>query len=69
MAAIEFMQNNRDLAEHYANQSLDFNRNNFNALQVLSVLYRESGEKDKALKILQTILSVDQLSHFADFEY
>jgi tetratricopeptide (TPR) repeat protein len=68
MAAIEFLQNNRELTEHYANQSLDFNRYNFNALQVLAVLYRNSGEKGKAEKILQTILSVDQLSHFADFE-
>ncbi len=68
MAAIEFLQNNKELTEHYANQSLDFNRYNFNALQVLAVLYRKSGEKDKAEKTLQTILAVDQLSHFADFE-
>lgn len=68
MSAIEFLQNNKGLTEHYANQSLDFNRYNFNALQNLAVLYRKSGDKDKAQKILQTILKVDQLSHFADFE-
>ncbi|HUX97359.1 MAG TPA: DUF5107 domain-containing protein [Bacteroidales bacterium] len=68
MAAIEFMQNNKTLTEHYANQSLDYNRYNFNALQVLAVLYRKSGEKAKAEAILKNILSVDQLSHFADFE-
>ena len=69
MAAIELSLNNKPLAEHYANQSLDYERYNFNALQVLAVLYRKTGEKDKAEKILQTILSVDQLSHFADFEH
>ena len=69
MAAIELMLNNKELTEHYANQSLDFERYNFNALQVLAVLYRKTGEKEKAEKIIQTILSVDQLSHFADFEH
>ena len=69
MAAIEFMQNNKPLTEHYANQALDYNRYNFNALQVLAVLYRTSGEKSKAEKIIETILSFDQLSHFADFEH
>ena len=68
MAAIELIQNNKQLTEHYANQALDYNRYNFNALQVLAVLYRKSGEKAKAEKVIQTILSVDQLSHFADFE-
>lgn len=68
MAAIEFRQNNMELTEHYADQSLDFERYNFNALQVLAVMFRKEGEKEKAQKILQTILSVDQLSHFADFE-
>jgi tetratricopeptide (TPR) repeat protein len=69
MAAIELRLNNKELTEHYANQSLDFERYNFNALQVLAVLYRKEGDKDKAEKIIQTILSVDQLSHFADFEH
>ena len=68
MAAIEFMKNNKELTVHYANQALDFNRYNFNALQVLAVHYRKSGEKAEAQKTIQTILSVDQLSHFADFE-
>ncbi len=68
MAAIEFLLNDKQLTEHYAKQALDYNRYNFNALQVLAVLYRKSGDKAKAEKLIQTILSVDQLSHFADFE-
>lgn len=69
MAAIEFILNKKPLSEHYANQSLDYNRYNFNALQILAVLYRKSGEKAKAEKIIETILSFDQLNHFADFEH
>ena len=69
MAAIEMRLNDRLLTEHYANQALDFGRYNFNALQVLAALYRKNGEKNKAEEILKTILSADQLSHFADFEY
>jgi Tfp pilus assembly protein PilF len=68
MAVIEMRLNNKLLTEHYANQALDYGRYNFNALQVLAALYRKNGEKDKAEEILKTILSVDQLSHFADFE-
>jgi len=68
MAAIEFLLNDKELTEHYAKQALDYNRYNFNALQVLAVLYRKSGDIAKAEKVIQTILSVDQLSHFADFE-
>jgi tetratricopeptide (TPR) repeat protein len=68
MAAIEFIQNDKPLTEHYANLALDYNRYNFNALQVLAVLSRKSGDKAKAEKTIQTILSIDQLSHFADFE-
>ncbi len=68
MASIEFVQKNKEMTEHYANLALDFNRYNFTALQILAVHYRKSGEKEKAEKIIQTILSIDQLSHFADFE-
>jgi len=35
MAAIELNLNNKELTEHYANLALDFDRYNFNALQVL----------------------------------
>jgi tetratricopeptide (TPR) repeat protein len=68
MAAIELMMNNKPLTEHYANLALDYNRTNFNALQVLAVLYRKSGETAKADKYVETIIKIDQLSHFADFE-
>jgi hypothetical protein len=68
MAVIEFKMNDKSLARHYANLSLDFNRRNLIALQLLAVLYRKSGETELADNILETISNIDHLSHFADFE-
>ena len=68
MAAIQLQLNDKPLTEHYANLALDYDRNNINALQVLAVLYRKSGETVLADKIIQTLSTLDPLSHFADFE-
>ena len=38
MAGIQLQLENREFAEHYVNQSLNYNRFNFNALQVLTIL-------------------------------
>jgi tetratricopeptide (TPR) repeat protein len=68
MAEVEFLLNNKELTEHYATLSLDFNRTNLNALHLLSILYRKSGEVSKAEKYLKTLKEIDPLSHFANFE-
>jgi Tfp pilus assembly protein PilF len=68
MATIELIQGNKQLTEHYAGQALDYNRTNINALQVLAVLYRKSGDNLMADKYVQTLTTIDPLSHFADFE-
>ncbi|MFC2098888.1 DUF5107 domain-containing protein, partial [Bacteroidota bacterium] len=68
MAAIQLQLENKALTEHYANLALDYNRNNFNALEVLAVLYRKSGETAKADKFVEAISTSDPLNHFADFE-
>ena len=68
MAEIQLQLNNKPLTEHYANLALDYDRNNINALQVLAVLYRKSGETVLADKFIQTLSTLDPLSHFADFE-
>ena len=65
MAGIELQLNNLDLAEHYANQSLDFNRFNFNAFKVLVIVYRQQGNPDLADKMTENILALDPLNHFA----
>jgi len=68
MAGIELQLNNLALAEHYTKQSLDFNRFNFNALKVLAITYRLRGEVNLAEQIVATLISMDPLNHFADFE-
>ena len=68
MATVKLIQNDKPLTEHYASLALDYNRTSINALQVLSVLYRKSGETAMADKYIQTLSSIDPLSHFADFE-
>ena len=68
MAGIELQLGNKELTEHYGNLSLDYNRTNFNALEVLAILYRKSGETALADKYIETISTLDPLNHFADFE-
>jgi hypothetical protein len=68
MAEIQLKLNNKPLTEHYANLALDYDRNNINALQVLTALYRKSDEIVLADKYNQTLSTLDPLSHFADFE-
>jgi tetratricopeptide (TPR) repeat protein len=68
MASIELRLGNNDMTEHYANLALDYDRNNFNALKVLAVLSRKLGKTVLADNYIQTISSLDPLSHFADFE-
>ena len=68
MAGIELQLSNLELAEHYANQALDFNRFNFKALKVLAITYRLRGEANLADQILVTLIALDPLNHFVDFE-
>ena len=68
MAGIKFRQNDYELAEQYAHQSLDYNRFNINALEVLELIYRKIGKRDLSTKVLSQILEIDPLNHFASFE-
>ena len=68
MAGVELQLNNLTLAEHYAKQSIDFNRFNFNALKVLAIIYRQHGDANLAEQTIATLISMDPLNHFADFE-
>ncbi len=68
MAGIQLQLENKELTEHYGNLSLDYNRNNFNALEALTILYRKSGKTALADKYIEAISNLDPLNHFADFE-
>jgi len=68
MAAIQLKLEDNSLAVHYANLALDYDRNNFSALEVLVIVCRKSGDTNKADKYIETISNLDPLNHFADFE-
>ena len=68
MAEISIMDQNRRLAEIYANKSLDYNRFNINAHQVLAVTTRLAGDITGTDQSLDAILEIDPLNHFAHFE-
>ncbi len=68
MAAVYLQLDDMKLADHYARLSLDFERNNFNALQVLAIMARKINATGKAEEYLKTISVLDPLNHFADFE-
>ena len=67
--AILFLQEN-DLfrAEEYARRSLDYNAYNLLGCQILAVIFRLSGEIDKAESFLNRLLEIDPLCHMARFE-
>lgn len=68
MAAIELQLKDYELTGHYAQLALNFNKDNFNALKVLAVLYRKLEEPAQAIKYTETIIMLDPLNHFADYE-
>lgn len=55
-------------SEHYAFRSLDYNRMNLSARQVLMVTYRKTGQKEKALEQTNLVLTDLPLYHFARYE-
>lgn len=55
-------------AEHYALKSLDYNRMNLGARQVLMVAYRKSGQRQKAEQQIEKVLADWPLYHFARYE-
>jgi tetratricopeptide (TPR) repeat protein len=51
-----------------AERSLDFNRRNLDALQLLALVHRLGGRQDAARAALDTLLGLDPLSPFGRFE-
>jgi tetratricopeptide (TPR) repeat protein len=68
IARMRFRAGDLAAAEDYAHRSLDFNRTNLDALQVLAVAARVRGARVAADTALNALLAVDPLSHFARFE-
>ncbi|MEZ5042735.1 MAG: DUF5107 domain-containing protein [Saprospiraceae bacterium] len=68
MAEIYLLEADFKRAKVYADKALDFNRYNVNALQVLAILARKTGQVEAAKTTLNQLLSIDPLNHFAYFE-
>lgn len=52
----------------YAKKSLDFNRKNLSAYQLLATSYRKLKNYGEASKVLNELLEIDPLNHYARFE-
>jgi tetratricopeptide (TPR) repeat protein len=68
IAGIQLQKNNFEQAAYYAKRSLEYNRNNLLAYQFLSTSYRKLKDSKQADSVLQVLLNVDPLSHYARFE-
>jgi Tfp pilus assembly protein PilF len=69
LSKLYFKEKNTDRALDYAHKALDFNRFNIESYQIMALIYRLSGEMDKAKTALNNLITIDPLSHFAHFEY
>ncbi len=68
MAEIFLLEQNFELALEFAQRSLDFNKYNINAYQVLATTYRKREEGEQARQVLKQLLEIDPLNHLARFE-
>jgi tetratricopeptide (TPR) repeat protein len=68
LAKIYFIEKEISKAIEYAEKSLLSNQQNLESLQLLAVIYRLQKETEKATTVLNTILTLDPINHFAGFE-
>jgi Tfp pilus assembly protein PilF len=68
LATVYLKENDNDKALINAQKAMVNNAYNIAALQQQAVIYRHENDKANAYKILDTILSLDALNHFALFE-
>jgi tetratricopeptide (TPR) repeat protein len=68
LAEIYLSEGNTALAQEYLERSLLYNRNNVQTLLVQATLQRLQQREEEAESILQRILELDPLNHFARFE-
>jgi len=68
IASINFMDGEMQKCLKYANQALDYNRNNINALKLKALAFEKTDQQQKREDILNEILEIDPLNTFARFE-
>jgi lipopolysaccharide biosynthesis regulator YciM len=68
LAKLYLVQKDNDKAIAYAQKSLLYNTINLESMQVLAVAYRYQNNSEKAKPLLEKMLDVDPLNHFALME-
>lgn len=68
MAEIHLSNGNLEQAKAYAQKALEFNVHQVVAYQVLAVAHRLDSNQEEASNLLDKLLDIDPLSHFARFE-
>jgi len=68
LAELALLEKRHDRALDYSQKSVDFNRTNLKALQVMSAAHRKLGHVDKAEQVIGQIMDIDPLNHFARYE-
>lgn len=68
MARINMRKGNFDDVIQYATSALEYNKYNLTAYHILATSYRKANDRERSHEVLQTLLSIDPLSHYARFE-
>jgi len=68
LAEISLMKKEHMQAEMFARRALDYNKFNLDAYKILAVVYRKEESESGTAYVLDTLLRLDPLNHFAMFE-
>lgn len=68
IARINMRKGNLDQVIQYATSALEYNKYNLTAHHILSTAYRKANDRARALEVVETLLGIDPLSHYARFE-
>ena len=68
LAEMAFMRRDTKSARMFAERALDYNRYNMNALKVLALCARNRNQGKEAEGVLDRMLEIDPLNHWARFE-
>jgi tetratricopeptide (TPR) repeat protein len=68
LSKLYFREQNYTLAAEYAQKSLDFNRFNLEAYQLLALIHRQNDKKAESSKMLSEMEKIAPLNHFARLE-
>jgi tetratricopeptide (TPR) repeat protein len=68
LANIYFKEGDFSKVAHYASRSIEANKYSMGAYQLLAVMLRKENKKAEAMKLLDSIATMDPLNHFVNFE-